>query len=74
MAYRAFLFPRYSELDAEYSRPDEQALCSAPFPAERNAMASILLRKVGNGSRRLRAVPSQPTNKSADMKTVCGVA
>jgi len=53
MAYCTFLFPRHSELDAEYSRPDEQALCSALFPAERNAMASILLRKAGNSSRRL---------------------
>ena len=62
MAYHAFLFPRYSELDAEYSCPDGQALCSAPHPAERNGVASILLRKAGNSSRRLRAVPPQPTS------------
>jgi hypothetical protein len=32
MAYHAFLFPRYSEIDAEYSRPDERALPQRPFP------------------------------------------
>src|SRR6266478_3657994 len=46
-------------------------LAPAPLPADRNALASILPRKIGKSSRRLRAVPPQPNSNSADVKTVC---
>jgi len=75
MAYHAFLFPRYSGLDAEYSRPDEEALCSASFPAERNAVGQHLTPKSRRQFSPTKSCLSpQPTSKSADVKTVCGVA